>query len=67
MTRQDYVPAMRKCVAFVTDEGGVTCHTAIIARELGVPCVVGTGNATEILKNGNRVEVDANKGRVKRV
>ncbi len=67
MTRQDYVPAMRKCVAFVTDEGGVTCHTAIIARELGVPCVVGTGNATEVFKDGDEVEVNAQKGTAKKI
>ncbi|MFH1247053.1 MAG: PEP-utilizing enzyme [Candidatus Micrarchaeota archaeon] len=67
MTRQDYVSAMRKCVAFVTDEGGITCHTAIIARELGVPCIVGTGNATEVFKDGDKVEVDAGKGIAKKV
>lgn len=66
MTRQDYVPAMRKCVAFVTDEGGVTCHTAIIARELGVPCVVGTGNATDVFKDGDLIEVNADKGTAKK-
>ncbi len=67
MTRQDYVPAMRKCVAFVTDEGGITCHTAIIARELGVPCIVGTGNATEVFKDGDQIEVNADKGIAKKV
>ncbi len=67
MTRQDYVPAMRKCVAFVTDEGGITCHTAIIARELAMPCIVGTGNATEVFKDGDLVEVNADKGTAKKV
>ena len=67
MTRQDYVPFMRKCVAFVTDEGGVTCHTAIIARELKIPCIVGTNRATEVFKTGDMVEVDANKGIVRKL
>ncbi|MDP3742583.1 MAG: PEP-utilizing enzyme [Candidatus Micrarchaeota archaeon] len=67
MTRQDYVPAMRKCIAFVTDEGGITCHTAIIARELGVPCIVGTGNATEVFKDGDLIEVNTDKGTAKKV
>jgi len=62
MTSPDYVMAMRRASAIITDEGGVTCHAAIVSRELGVPCIVGTGNATEVLKDGDLVEVDANKG-----
>ncbi|OGM73848.1 hypothetical protein A3H21_00920 [Candidatus Woesebacteria bacterium RIFCSPLOWO2_12_FULL_42_8] len=54
-----------KLKAFVTDEGGVTCRAAIVAREFGVPCVVGTINATKLLKDRDLVEVDANKGIVK--
>lgn len=59
------VPAMKKASAIVTDEGGLACHAAIVSRELGVPCIVGTKIATKILKDGDIVEVDANKGEVK--
>lgn len=62
MTTPDYVMAMEKAAAFVTDEGGITCHAAIVAREFGVPCIVGTGNATSLLKDGDIVEVNANRG-----
>lgn len=62
MTTPDYIMAMEKASAFITDEGGITCHAAIIAREFGVPCIVGTGNATKVLKDGDTVEVDAYKG-----
>jgi len=64
MTRQDFVPYIRRCAALVTDEGGVTCHAAIIARELGIPCIVGTKDATRKLTDGQRVRVDANLGQV---
>lgn len=67
MTRQDFVPAMRKAVAIITDEGSVASHAAIIARELNVPCIVGTRIATQVLKDGDRVEVDANKGVVRKI
>ncbi len=62
MTRTSFLPAMKKAAAFITDEGGLTCHAAIIARELRKPCVVGTKIASRILKNGMMVEVDATKG-----
>ena len=65
MTIPDFLPAMKKAAAFITDEGGILCHAAILARELHKPCIVGTGFATEILKNGDYVEVDAHKGIVK--
>jgi len=65
MTLPDYVTAMKKAKAIITDEGGITCHAAIISRELGIPCVVGTKIATQVLKNGDLVEVDANKGVIK--
>lgn len=65
MTVPDCVPAMKKAAAIVTDEGGITCHAAILSRELGVPCVVGTKIATQVLKDGDMVEVDAEKGIVK--
>ncbi len=64
MTMPDMVPAMSRAAGIVTDEGGMTCHAAIISRELGTPCVVGTGNATEILKNGMDVTVDGTTGTV---
>ncbi|MEK7151081.1 MAG: PEP/pyruvate-binding domain-containing protein [Patescibacteria group bacterium] len=62
MTTPDYLPAMQKAAAFITDEGGVTCHAAIVARELKKPCVIGTKFATQVLKDGDFVEVDADKG-----
>ncbi len=62
MTSPDYVPAMKKAVAIITDEGGMTSHAAIVSRELGVPCVVGTGKATEVLKEGEIVTVDGERG-----
>ena len=64
MTTPDMVPAMRKASAIVTDEGGLTCHAAIVSRELGIPAVVGTGNATKVLKEGMIVTVDGDKGLV---
>jgi pyruvate,water dikinase len=65
MTRPELVPAMRKASAIITNEGGVTCHAAIISRELGIPCIIGTKFATRIFKDGDLVEVDADKGIVK--
>ena len=59
------VPAMRKAAAIITDDGGITCHAAIVARELKVPCVVGTKIATRVLKDGEKIEVDADNGVVK--
>jgi len=56
---------MQKAVAVVTEEGGLTSHAAITSRELGIPCIVGTKIATKILKDGDRVEVNATKGIVK--
>jgi pyruvate,water dikinase len=66
MTVPDMVPAMSRAVAIVTDEGGMTCHAAIISRELGTPCVVGTTNATKILSNGEVITVDGTTGTVYR-
>lgn len=59
------VPAMKLAGAIVTNVGGLTCHAAIVSRELKIPCVVGTKIATQILKDGDLVEVDANKGIIK--
>jgi len=64
-THPNYLPAMQKAAAFVTNEGGIISHAAIVARELKKPCVVGTKHATKILKDGDLVEVDAGKGVVK--
>jgi pyruvate,water dikinase len=60
MTLPDYVPAMKKAAAIITDEGGVTCHAAIVSRELKIPCIVGTKIATKVLKDGDMVDVNAN-------
>lgn len=65
MTTPWYLPALQRAASFITDEGGITCHAAIIARELKKPCVIGTKNATKILHDGDLVEVDADKGVVK--
>lgn len=65
MTTPDFVPAMRKAAAIITDEGGITCHAAIISRELNKPCIIGTKIATKVLKDGDLVEVDAIQGIVK--
>jgi len=62
MTDPDWVPYMKLASAIVTDEGGLTAHAAIVARELGIPAVVGTGNATKVLKDGMIVTVDGSKG-----
>ncbi len=64
MTTPDMVPAMKRANGIVTDEGGVTCHAAIISRELGIPCVVGTGDATSSLKENSEVTADGKKGLV---
>ncbi|MCS7134359.1 MAG: phosphoenolpyruvate synthase [Candidatus Pacearchaeota archaeon] len=64
MTSPDMVVAMQKASAIVTDEGGVTCHAAIVSRELGIPCVVGTKKATRILKDGMIVTVDGSAGKI---
>jgi len=65
MTSPDFVLAMKKAAAIITDEGGITCHAAIVARELGIPCIIGTKIATKVLKDGDEVEVKANHGVVK--
>ncbi len=67
MTSPDYVRAMRLAGAIVTDEGGMTCHAAIVSRELGIPCIVATRIATKVLKDGDLVEVDTDKGVVRKV
>ena len=62
MTRPEYLPVMHLAAAFVTDEGGIASHAAIVAREMKKPCIIGTKIATQVLKDGDLVEVDAEKG-----
>jgi pyruvate,water dikinase len=64
MTSPDWVPVIRRAAAVVTDSGGMTCHAAIVAREMGVPCVVGTRTATSVLRTGEVVTVDGTRGAV---
>ncbi len=65
MTSIDYVHVMKRASAVVTDEGGITCHAAIFSREFGVPCIIGTKIATQVLHDGDLVEVDADNGVVR--
>lgn len=65
MTQPSIVSAMKKAAAIVTDQGGMTSHAAVLAREFGIPCIVGTVTATQIFKDGDLVEVDANQGFVR--
>jgi phosphoenolpyruvate synthase/pyruvate phosphate dikinase len=67
MTRPNIIPACEKAAAIVTDEGGVLSHAAIVSRELGIPCVIGTKKSTEIFKDGDLLEVNANKGVVRKI
>jgi phosphohistidine swiveling domain-containing protein len=66
-THPNYLPAMKRAKAFVTDEGGIVSHAAIVARELKIACIVGTKTATKILKDGDMVDVDADNGIVKKI
>src|SRR3989344_4825426 len=65
MTMPKYLPAMKKAAAFITDEGGLTSHAAIVSREMNKPCIVGTKVATKLLRDGNEIEVDADNGIVR--
>ena len=67
MTRPEMVVAMKKAVAIVTDEGGITSHAAVVSRELKIPCIIGTKIATKVLRDGDHVEVDAIKGIVRKL
>jgi pyruvate,water dikinase len=64
-TRPQLMPVIKKAAAIVTDEGGIMCHAAIVSRELNIPCIIGTKIATQVLKDGDLVEVDANEGIVR--
>lgn len=65
MTTPEMITALKKASAIITDEGGITCHAAIISRELKIPCVIGTVNATKLISDNDLLEVDANKGKIK--
>jgi len=67
MTKPDYINAIKKSIAIITDEGGITSHASIISREMNKPCIIGTKIATKVFKDGDYVEVDANKGIVKKI
>ena len=64
MSTPDFLPAMKKASAFVTDIGGITSHAAIVSREMKKPCIIGTKNATKVLHDGDLIEVDADNGKV---
>ncbi|MDQ3263759.1 MAG: phosphoenolpyruvate synthase [Myxococcota bacterium] len=64
MTSPDWVPTLRRASAVITDSGGMTCHAAIVSRELGIPCVVGTRSATRVLRDGEPITVDGARGRI---
>jgi phosphohistidine swiveling domain-containing protein len=64
MTSPDYLPLMIQAAGIITDQGGILSHASITARELKLPCIVGTGNATEVLKNGDDITMDADTGSV---
>ncbi|KKQ28185.1 MAG: Phosphoenolpyruvate synthase [Candidatus Magasanikbacteria bacterium GW2011_GWC2_37_14] len=67
MTNPFFIPIMKKAKAIITDEGGITCHAAIVARELNIPCITGTKISTKVLKDGDMVEVDAINGIIKKI
>jgi len=67
MTRIEFVPLMRRAKAVVTDEGGIVCHAAIVSRELGVPCIIGTKTATRQLKTGDKIKLDLEKGTITKI
>ncbi|MCU0680490.1 MAG: PEP-utilizing enzyme, partial [Planctomycetes bacterium] len=66
-TTVDYLPAMKKAAAILTEVGGLTCHAAVISREFGIPCVVSLRGVMTDFKDGDEIEVDANKGIVKKI
>ena len=64
MTSPDWVPTLRRAAGIITDSGGMTCHAAIVSRELRIPCVVGTRDATRMLRDGELVTIDGRRGQV---
>ncbi len=67
MTRPEFLPVMKKAGAIITEEGGITSHAAVVARELGIPCLVGIKNLTRLIRDGDLVEVDADHGRIRKL
>lgn len=67
MTSPEFIVVMRKASAIITDQGGMTCHAAIVSRELGLPCIVNTKFATKVFKDGDKIELDINKGEVRKI
>lgn len=67
MTRPEFVPVLEKAAGIVTNEGGITCHAAVVSREMKIPCIVGTKMATKVFKDGDVVELDAEKGIVRKI
>ncbi|MFA6098892.1 MAG: PEP-utilizing enzyme [Patescibacteria group bacterium] len=67
MTHPDDIRFIRRCSAIVTDEGGMLSHAAVVARELGIPCIIGTKIATKVFKDGDKIEVDAYNGVVRKI
>jgi len=66
-TTVDYLPAMKRAAGFITEVGGLTCHAAVVAREFGVPCVVSFKKASTMFKDGQMIEVDADKGMIRKI
>lgn len=67
MSTVDFLPLIKKAAAIVTDDGGLTCHAAIISRELGIPCIINTKNATKVFKTGDKIEVNEIQGLIKKI
>jgi len=67
MTRPDFVPLLKKASAIITDEGGVTCHAAVVSRELGIPCIIGTRHSTKRLRSGDKVTLNLQTGVIERL
>ncbi len=67
MTTPDYISGMKKAIGFITDEGGITCHAAIVSREMKKPCIISTKNATKVLKDGDIVEMNVDDGTIKKI
>jgi phosphohistidine swiveling domain-containing protein len=66
-TTPDFIPVLKKVTAIIAEEGGVLSHASVISRELRIPCIIGTKTATKVFKNGDMIEVDANKGIAKKI
>ncbi len=67
MTHPNDITIIKKCAGIITDEGGILSHAAVVSREMKKPCIIGTKIATQVLKDGDRVEVDAEKGIIKKL